>query len=163
MSGVQLAAPYLDTAADQLRFTLGLPPRDALAVAEVAVGGITVELRLLGASHQVFAGPVRETVACLPGEPGLLPGSVTEEIDGWTYRFTARIHRHGPREFAARAGLLRELHGRPEALCGVFPGAPDALTALLVRPREGGVAWRTWHTYPRTRQIVATHTRLEAR
>ncbi|NYI04548.1 DUF2617 family protein [Allostreptomyces psammosilenae] len=163
MSGIRLAAPYLDTGADQLSFALGLPAREALAVAEVRAGGLTVQLRLLGASHQVIAGPVCETVACLPGRPGWLPEAVNEEIGGWKYRFTARIDTYPPQEFGDRAQWLREgLDGRPDALCGIFPGSPDAVTALVVES-DAGVAWRTWHAYPQTRQIVTTHTRLEAR
>ncbi|UGY93929.1 DUF2617 family protein [Streptomyces gobiensis] len=162
MSPIPLAAPYLDTSADQLSFALGLPTQEALAVTEVEIAGLTLELRLLGASHQVFAGPIRETVACLPGVTGQLPSSVAEEIGDWAYQFTARIHQYAPQEFTERATQIRQrTAGRSDALCGVFPGSPDALTALAVQ-QDTGIAWRTWHTYPQTRQIVATHSRLEA-
>ncbi|MEE1930754.1 DUF2617 family protein [Streptomyces sp. TRM 70351] len=164
MSGIRLAAPYLDTSADQLSFTLDQPARPALAVRDVPAGETTVQLRLLGASHQVFAGPVRETVACLPGTAGGLPPAVEQEVEGWNYRFTARVLHYRRAEFADRVAALRErLEGRREALCGVFPGSPDAVTALAVERRGAALDWRTWHTYPQSRQIVATHTRLEAR
>nr|BAP34773.1 hypothetical protein [Streptomyces sp. ML694-90F3] len=194
MSGIPalaaLATPYQDTDADQLSFALGLPPLPALAVRDLTVGGIGVQLRLLGASHQVFAGPVTETVACLPGGAGGLP-ETAREIDGWTYRFSAEVRRHTREEFSHRvADVLRRTEAHPHALYGVFPGDPEAVTALVVDPvgavdpagpsgagdtagpgESGGPAalgapglsWQTWHTYPQSRRIVATRTRLEAR
>ncbi|WP_234320066.1 DUF2617 family protein [Streptomyces sp. SBT349] len=162
--GIRLAAPYLDTSADQLSFTLGLPPRPALATTRLELGGFAVELRLLGASHQVLAGPVAETLACLPGEPGGgPPEAVDREIDGWRYRFTSRVHHHPPGTFAAVAERLRRATaGRPGALCGVFPGSPGAVTALAARREADRLIWQTWHAYPQTGQIVETRTRLEA-
>jgi hypothetical protein len=38
----------------------------------------------------------------------------------------------------------------------VFPGSPDALTALWCRPLPGGVAWQTVHLYPHTGEAVET-------
>lgn len=163
MSGIRLAARYLDTSADELCFALGLPRHDALAVTETTVGGLRVELRLLGASHQVFAGPVRETVACLPGASRRLPPEVREELDGWSYHFTAHVTACAPDELTGRVRRLRaRTENRPGALCGVFPGGPDAVTALTVDDGPG-VGWRTWHTYPQTGHIVATRTRMERR
>lgn len=200
MSAVALHAPYRDTRPRDLSFALGLPALDALATAEVARPGLPrVELRLLGASHQVLAGPVRETVACLPDGAGALPARFDQHVDGWAYRFRARVRRHGPTEFAARVRRLRaELDGRADALFGAFPGAADAVTALAVRHPVGprrrspaapdaasraafgavpatasaaapaaavpatapatapGLGWRTWHSYPQSREIVET-------
>ncbi|QGV82048.1 DUF2617 family protein [Streptomyces ficellus] len=164
MSGIALTAPYLDTDADQLSFVLGRPAREALAVRDLTVGGLDVQLRLLGASHQVFAGPVGETVACLPGVEGGLPDTETRDFDGWHYAFAARVHTCAPGEFSARVARIRDLsEDHPRALHGVFPGSPDAVTALTVERETAGLSWRTWHTYPQSRRIVATHTRLEAR
>ncbi|MFF0451428.1 DUF2617 family protein [Streptomyces sp. NPDC004609] len=164
MSGIALTTPYLDTDADQLSFTLGRPPRDALAVRDLTVGGIDVQLRLLGASHQVFAGPVRETVACLPGVAGGLPDTAAQYADGWDYRFGARVQRFAAAEFSERVARIRSRSDEhPRALYGVFPGFAEAVTALTVDREHRGLSWRTWHTYPQSRQIVATHTRLEAR
>ncbi|MFG3496319.1 DUF2617 family protein [Streptomyces sp. NPDC047928] len=164
MTGIALATPYLDTDADQLSFTLGCPAREALAVRDLTVGGLDVRLSLLGASHQVFAGPVRETVACLPGVDACLPGTVTREFDGWDYHFSASVQHFDAAGFGARVARIRgRADEHPRALYGVFPGSPDALTALTVEPQGSGLSWRTWHTYPQSRQIVATHTRLEAR
>lgn len=164
MSGITLVTPYLDTDADQLSFALGHPAREALAVRDLTVGGLDVQLRLLGASHQVFAGPVRETVACLPDAEGGLPTTAERCFDDWTYRFSARVQHWPPGEFGARVARIRSVSEKhPRALYGVFPGSPEAVTALTVGREDTGLSWRTWHTYPQSRRIVATHTRLEAR
>ncbi|MFJ8148834.1 DUF2617 family protein [Streptomyces sp. NPDC096094] len=163
-----LQAPYLDTAADQLCFSLDLTERPALAEREVLVGGLTVRMRLLGASHQVFAGPVRETVACLPGAARGLPSRLTRQQAGWTYDFGATTARLDPPEFGPRvAGILDRAAAAEHGLCGVFPGSPQAVTAVVVETSDEasrtGLVWRTWHTYPQDGQIVSTRTRLEAR
>ncbi|GAA1916932.1 DUF2617 family protein [Streptomyces sodiiphilus] len=162
MSAVALAVPYLDTGAEQLAFALDLPAQPALAVTEADLGrGRTAELRLLGASHQVFAGPVRETVACLPGCHGPLPATVRSDVQGWGYTFSSEIRQYPPAEFSRRVARLRaDLAGRPGALCGVFPGSPDAVTGMCV---TAGAApgWRTWHAYPQEHRIVSTRTCLE--
>ncbi|MDT9683500.1 DUF2617 family protein [Streptomyces sp. TRM76323] len=164
MNGITLEAPYLDTDADQLSFALGHPVRDALAVRDLTVGGLAVQLRLLGASHQVCAGPVRETVACLPGARDGLPDTAAHDFDGWRYSFGARVDEHPASGFGAEVARIRDLaDAHPRSLYGIFPGSVDAVTALTVERDGTGLTWRTWHTYPRSRRIVATHTRLEAR
>ncbi|MER7726111.1 DUF2617 family protein [Streptomyces sp. NPDC096323] len=168
MHAVSLQAPYLDTAADQLCFSLDLTERPALAEHEVSVGGLAVRLRLLGASHQVFAGPVRETVACLPEAVRGLPATHTRRFAGWTYDFSATTACFGPGEFSDRvADALSRADEAEHSLCGVFPGSPEAVTAVVVEAcdeRSGaGLAWRTWHSYPQDGYIVSTHSRLEAR
>lgn len=156
-----LDTPYLDTRADALSFALGLPPLDALAVLPLERAGVRVELRLLGASHQVFAGPVSETVACLPGHPGPLPDGVSTALGGWSYDFTAGVLTHDcDAGFAAAVDALCErLADRRDALTGTFPGSPYAVTALALQ--ETDLGWRTWHAYPQTREIVVTRTVLE--
>lgn len=110
------------------------------------------------------AGPVRETVACLPGVQGGLPDAAAHDFDGWRYSFGARVTEHPGPAFAAEVARIRALaDAHPGALYGVFPGSADAVTALVVEHDGAGPAWRTWHTYPGSRRIVATHTRLEAR
>ncbi|REE95993.1 DUF2617 family protein [Thermomonospora umbrina] len=160
-----LDTPYLDTRADALTFALGLAPLDALAVLPVERDGLRVEMRLLGASHQVFVGPVSETVACLPGEPGPLPEGLRAEVAGWSYDFRADVRSHGTE--AGFAAAVRELCARlahrDDALTGTFPGSPHAVTALALEDTPGGrmLGWRTWHAYPQTREIVVTRTLLE--
>ncbi|SCE86058.1 DUF2617 family protein [Micromonospora mirobrigensis] len=157
---VTLHAPYVDTSAADLSLTLGGPERPALHVRELTLpGGPTLRLRLLGASHQVVCGDLTETVACLPGRPPALPTALHDEATG--YRFTAVVLRPPGDGLRARVAALRaDLAGDPYALVGVFPGDPDAVTALAVRPRmpDGSVAWRTWHAYPQTNELVLTET-----
>ena len=160
VSGIAFVAPYLDTDADQLSYTLGLPAREALAVSDVTVGGLTVQLRLPGASPQVFAGP-GETVACLPGMERGLPATATQELADWNYRFSARVQHLSTDESTEQVALLRSrVDGRPEARCGVFPGSSEAVTALAVEQQSTGLGWRI---SPHSCQIVAAHTWLEAR
>src|SRR4051812_50215599 len=83
-----LDVPYADTGAHMLSFALGLAPQDALAVLPVERGGLRIELRLLGASHQVLAGPVSETGACLPGS-GPLPRRLRRGPPSWADEFAA--------------------------------------------------------------------------
>ncbi|WP_328950831.1 DUF2617 family protein [Streptomyces sp. NBC_00184] len=168
MDAVSLDAPYLDTDADQLCFSLDLTERPALAERVVPLGGLDVRLRLLGASHQVFAGPVRETVACLRGAVRGLPGTCTRHLPGWDYEFGSTTRRLPPEEFSAEVAQVVGLAAATEhSLCGAFPGLPGAVTAVVVEavggPHGAGLVWRTWHTYPQNGQIVSTCSRLEAR
>jgi hypothetical protein len=165
-----LHTPYSDTRADALCFTLGLPPLDALATLSLVHAGVPVELRLLGASHQVIAGPVSETVACLPGRSGSLPGGLVQTVGDWSYEFTAEVRTHDPGRFeAAVDGIAELVRDRPDALIGTFPGSSYAVTSLLFEPAapgsataspDGAMGWRTWHAYPQTREIVITRSRM---
>ncbi|WDZ86138.1 DUF2617 family protein [Micromonospora cathayae] len=181
---VSLAAPYVDTSAGDLSLALGGPELPALHVLDLDLpGGARLRLRLLGASHQVLltdparpvaapahsgsvparpgAGPVpfTETVACLPGRRPDLPATVHEPASGYT--FTATVLRPEPGGLSSRVARLRaDLADDPYALVGVFPGDPDAVTALAVAPdpTAGAVRWRTWHAYPQTNELVLTET-----
>ena len=153
---ISIDAPYADTTAGDLSFALGLPEQPALHVLEIPAAGL--QLRLLGASHQVvLAGRCTETVACLPGRPPSLPAAL--DADG--YRFTAAVRRVDRAAMtAAVAGLRERLTGDPYALVGVFPGSPDAVTALHAEVGDGRVGWRTWHAYPQTGELVVTRTEV---
>ncbi|PZF86946.1 DUF2617 family protein [Micromonospora deserti] len=161
---VTLDAPYVDTSAADLSLALGDAERPALHVLDLALpGDVQLRLRLLGASHQVVlrapATTLTETVACLPGRPPELPGTLHDEAAG--YRFTATVLRPAGTGLSDRAAALRaELADEPYALVGVFPGDVDAVTALSVRadPPDGALAWRTWHAYPQTNELVLTET-----
>jgi hypothetical protein len=174
--------PYADTRAAALSFALGLPRLDALAVLPVTPPGDgrpPVELRLLGASHQVFVGTFSETVACLPGESEPVPALHRTSVDGWEYEFASETVAHDGDAAFRRAveDLCGALAGREDALTGTFPGSPYAVTALAVDPvdpvpaapelpaagphaRAALTGWRTWHAYPQTREIVMTRSRL---
>lgn len=157
---VALDTPYVDTRAADLSLALGGPERPALHVRELDLpGGVRLRLRLLGASHQVVCGELVETVACLPGRPPHLPEALYDENAG--YRFTATVLRPAGDGLRTRVAVLRaDLADDPYALVGVFPGDADAVTALAVRPDPpgGSVAWRTWHAYPQTNELVLTET-----
>ncbi|GAA4382283.1 DUF2617 family protein [Actinomadura sp. NPDC048032] len=160
-----LDTPYADARADGLSFALGLPPMDALAVLPVERAGLTVELRLLGASHQVIAGPLSETVACLPGRADPLPGHAAASVPGWAYDFAATTAAHSDGTAFARAveAVCARLADRGDALTGAFPGSPHAVTVLALEDtagQEAALGWRTWHAYPQTREIVMTRSRL---
>jgi hypothetical protein len=178
-----LDVPYADTRAAALSFALGLPRLDALAVLPVAPPDDRrprVELRLLGASHQVFVGTFSETVACLPGDSEPVPASHRTSADGWEYEFASETVAHGGDAAFRRAveDLRDLLSGRDDALTGTFPGSPYAVTALAVDPvpdlpdpvpdlpaagphaHAAPTGWRTWHAYPQTREIVMTRSRL---
>ncbi|MGS2613993.1 DUF2617 family protein [Micromonospora sp. LZ34] len=161
---VTLHAPYVDTSAADLSLALDDVERPALHVLDLDLpGGVRLRLRLLGASHQVVlrtpGAALTETVACLPGRPPELPGVVHDEATG--YRFTATVLRPAGGGLSERVAALRaDLADDPYALVGVFPGDPDAVTALSVRPGVpgGALGWRTWHAYPQTNELVLTET-----
>ncbi|GAB3151310.1 DUF2617 family protein [Micromonospora sonneratiae] len=188
---VTLDAPYADTSAADLSFALESAERPALYVLDLVLptttsadpagsqpsdpagsqpsgdDGVRLRLRLLGASHQVTVSASGldfvETVACLPGRQPDLPATVEDAATG--YRFTARVLRLNSAELAARSAALRqELADDPYALVGVFPGGPDAITALQAGVHAGaGIGWRTWHAYPQTGELVETETTVRMR
>jgi hypothetical protein len=139
---VTLDTPYADTTAADLRFALDLPELPALATLTLDTGPHRrLELRLLGASHQVVlhtpAGRLTETVACLPAAADGLPRRLVRP----DYAFRAEIRR-----------LRGTLNAR--ALAGEFPGSPDALTVIAAE----GTTWWTVHAYPQSGEIVRTRT-----
>ncbi|MFP3988944.1 DUF2617 family protein [Streptomyces sp. E11-3] len=163
-----LKTSYTDTRASDLAWALGREPLPALSVLDVELEGAHVQLRLLGASHQVLleqeVGTCSETVACIPGSSTPLPLGVAKRLADWEYEFAARVETLSPGSFAGRAQeLLALVADHPNGLAGVFPGSPDAFTAMLVQRHEGQVHWRTWHAYPQEGQLVATRTRVAAR
>jgi hypothetical protein len=143
---VALTAPYADVRAADLVLALNAARVPALETLRVDVGGITVELGLLGHSHQICVPGIVETVACVPGHPGDLPPA---HSDG-RYAFTATV---GPLDDGASA-IAAAVGADPYGLVGVFAG--DAFTALCAEAAGGGVRWETWHAYPQTRELVHT-------
>lgn len=163
-----LQTSYTDTRADDLAWALGREPLPALAALDLRLDDAKVQLRLLGASHQVLLeqdeGTCSETVACIPGSSTPLPLGVAKRVGDWEYEFAARVETMSRGNFAGRAQeLLALVADHPNGLAGIFPGSPHAFTALLVQRHEGQVHWRTWHAYPQEGQLVATRTRVGAR
>ncbi|CAL9452283.1 hypothetical protein SUDANB121_02482 [Nocardiopsis dassonvillei] len=167
---VGISAPFVDTRADDLVWTLDHPLVDPLAVRSLRVGGTGVELRVLGASHQVAVaaagGGLVETVACLPGVDGALPGSA--EHPAGRYRFDSRVETLARTELARRVERLhREVADDPGGLLVAFPGDPLAVTALHLSldgacDHGGPLHWRTWHVYPQSGELVTTHSTVSA-
>ncbi|WP_329457062.1 DUF2617 family protein [Streptomyces sp. NBC_01497] len=163
-----LNTAYTDTRAADLAWALGRGPLPALATLDLDLSGARLELRLLGASHQVLleedGGACSETVACIPGSSTPLPLGVSERIGDWEYEFAARVEHLSQGQFAGRAQeLLALVADHPNGLAGTFPGSPYAFTALLAQRDEGSVRWRTWHAYPQEGQLVVTRTRVGVR
>ncbi|MFT9789924.1 DUF2617 family protein [Streptomyces rhizosphaericola] len=163
-----LQTAYSDTRAADLAWTLGREPLPALAVLDLRLGGAELQLRLLGASHQVLLqeehGVCSETVACMPGSSTPLPLGVAKRLGDWEYEFAARVETLTQGQFAGRAQeLLALVSDHPHGLAGTFPGSPYAFTAMLAQRVEGQVRWRTWHAYPQEGQLVVTRTRVGVR
>ncbi|TDE16009.1 DUF2617 family protein [Jiangella asiatica] len=161
-----LDVPYVDTRAADLAWTLKHPLVPALALTSVPLAsGGTLELRVLGASHQVVVrepgGVVVETVACLPGEPAYLPGDVRRRPGGWHYHFRAEVEELPAAGVRERVRDLRALACDGAAVVAAFPADPDAVTAMrLTRAETGRLGWATWHAYPGAGQLVTTRTEL---
>ncbi|HEY9374936.1 DUF2617 family protein [Streptomyces sp.] len=163
-----LKTSYTDTRAADLAWALGREPLPALAVLDLELTGAKLQLRLLGASHQVLLeeeqGTCSETVACMPGSSTPLPLGVSKRVGEWEYEFAARVETLNQGSFAGRAQeLLALVADHPNGLAGTFPGSPHAFTAMLAHREEGQVRWRTWHAYPQEGQLVVTRTRIGAR
>ncbi|MGW3262744.1 DUF2617 family protein [Streptomyces sp. NPDC001056] len=163
-----LNTSYTDTRAADLAWALGREPLPALATLDLELTGAKLQLRLLGASHQVLLeeerGLCSETVACIPGSSTPLPLGVAKRVGAWEYEFAARVEMLTPGSFAGRAQeLLALVSEHPHGLAGVFPGSPHAFTAMLAQRHDDHVHWRTWHAYPQDGQLVATRTRVGAR
>jgi len=154
-----LAVPFADVAAASLRHALDLPAQPALAVRRLSLAGRRLELRLLGASHQVLVNDgggvtCSETVACTA--PGI---DLPQAVETGAYRFRARVRRMTRTALDVEVSDLREsLADDPLALLGVFPGHPSSVTAVLAEP--DGLGWRTWHAYPQAGELVVTATRI---
>ncbi|MEC4016425.1 DUF2617 family protein [Streptomyces sp. H27-D2] len=163
-----LTTAYTDTRAADLAWCLDKEPLPALAVRDLQLGDARVQLRLLGASHQVILeeenGRCSETVACMPGSSTPLPLGVSTRIGEWEYEFAAHVETLSRGSFAGRAQeLLALVAEHPHGLAGRFPGSPHAFTALLAQWYDGQVRWRTWHAYPQEGRLVSTRTRLGVR
>ncbi|WP_418958247.1 DUF2617 family protein [Streptomyces tritici] len=163
-----LKTTYTDTCAADLAWALGREPLPALAVLDLELTGAKLQLRLLGASHQVLLedeqGNCSETVACMPGSSTPLPLGVSKRVGEWEYEFAARVENLSQGSFAGRAQeLLALVADHPNGLAGMFPGSPYAFTAMLAQKHDGQVRWRTWHAYPEEGQLVVTRTRIGAR
>jgi hypothetical protein len=162
-----LKTAYTDTRAADLAWALGREPVPALAVLDLDLAGAELQLRLLGASHQVILKKegiiCSETVACIPGSSTPLPLGVSKRLGEWEYEFAACVETLSRNSFAGRAQeLLALVADHPNGLAGTFPGDPNAFTAMLAQRDGSHVRWRTWHAYPQEGRLVVTRTRVGA-
>jgi len=132
----------------------------------VTVDGAVLQLAVLGASHQVEArlpgAPACvESVTCQGLGLTPMPGAAECDLGPLHYRFSSLVESLDEEAFTSRVGALRlRLASDSRALIASFPGHPDALTGLVAQGSPRGVAWRTWHAYPLTGELVRTSTRL---
>lgn len=150
--------PYRDVRATDLSWALDAPDEPALHRQVHTVGPLSVEVRILGASHQIIVWKdgrelCRETVACRDGAAGPLPAAAERVLDaGFRYEIRCEVRRVGTDDFASWAKALRGYADTVEgSTIALFPDVPDAITAAVVEPLPSsldGVLWRTWHTYP---------------
>lgn len=146
---------FADSRAADLSLAYGLRPLPALGTHTVTLAGLTLELRVLGASHQVVLGDWSETVACLPDRPGALPARDEQVVGDYLVTFEATVDR--PTDFAAEVSrIVADCSADPSSLVAEFPGSPLAVTALSARAVDGGAAWQTWHAYPQAGELVWT-------
>jgi hypothetical protein len=162
----RLAVPFVDARASALSWWLGDDAPPSLATLVLAGASGTLELRLLGASHHVVAtaGGARcpEVVACGAAATGL-PDRHDGAVGPARYRFASATTTYAPAGLARLARDLRRRADRaPDALVGVFPGSPHALTVLTGREVPRGWAWSSWHVYPEAGEVVRTRSRLSA-
>ncbi|GAB3346764.1 DUF2617 family protein [Modestobacter lapidis] len=155
-----------DVAADALGLLLDAPAPEPLAelVLRDGRGGVLV-LGVLGASHVVTATTpghrLTEQVSCDAVAAGgqRLPASARSG----GYEMSATITSLPAADLDASAARLRaRARSGADWLCGTFPGASSALTALTAGPLpSGGWTWSTWHLYPgpQTGDLVATTSR----
>lgn len=168
-----LSVPYKDVRASELSWSLEAPDQPPLHARRHPVGALDVEVRILGASHQVLVRVgerliCRETVACREPAPDPLPIAIERELDdGYHYEVRCEVRAVSAAAFSAWVLALHDYAGAlVDATVAVFPATPDAVTAVVVEPlpvRLHGVLWRTWHTYPHSGgggDVVATRTVL---
>lgn len=158
----ELTAPYADVSAADLVLELDAAPAVPLEALTLELAGFTLELRLLGHSHQAVvtaAGgfALSETVSCRPAEPGHLPAARALRRDGHAYAFEAEVV---PLEEVDGDGLATAVAVDPQGLVGDFAGAEGAFTALraaaIDEPNVIGVRWESWHAYPQSGELVRT-------
>ena len=105
-----------------------------------------------------------EVVACLPETDGSLPERLSSTGPGGDYSFSSRRIVLGRDVHERRSTtLLAQFSSEPQALVGLFPGLPNAFTAIRCRASATTLLWESWHSYPQTRELVQTASVLRRR
>jgi hypothetical protein len=146
-----LAVEPLDVSADALGLLLNAPAPATLAELRLADGdGGELVLGVLSASHVVTATRpghrLTEHVSCDALAAGGTCLPAVQEHDG--YRLTTCTRNLPAAALSGLAARLRAAAVGDGWLCGAFPGADTALTALRGEAVSGGWRWQTWHLYP---------------
>ncbi len=145
-----LAVEPLDVSADALGLLLDAPAPAALAELRLADDGGELVLGVLSASHVVTATRpghrVTEQVSCDALTAGGTALPARQDRDG--YRLTTSTSTVPATALAELAARLRTEAVGAGWLCGAFPSADTALTALRGEAVPGGWRWETWHLYP---------------
>ena len=153
-----------DVAADALGLLLHAPAPAALA--EISLrdgrGGLLI-LGVLGASHVVTAmlpgHHLTEQVSCDAVGAGGQELPQRAQLGGYQLvTVTREVPRAALEETAARLRGLAE--SSDSWLCGTFPGAGSAMTAMTANSLPaGGWAWESWHLYPGEKRCSIVTTR----
>lgn len=146
-------APFVDTSPADLTFTTESPLLPALAVK--AIGAL--EMRILGASHQIRIGQWIETLACLPDDRPSLPTTASEP--GYTFRSVTTAY--APTELARTVQTITAEAEAAHGLTVTFQGDPLALTCITAEEHADHHEWTTWHVYPQSGEIVTTQSTKE--
>lgn len=145
--------PFVDTTPGDLTHSLVRDPLPALATKRVG----PLELRVLGASHQVTNGHWVETVACTQGQAEKLPKAI--QTSGYT--FASQVTRHDREALTQRVRQVQTATAQhPGGIVVAFAGDPLALTAIQAHADKNMTQWETWHVYPNTGEVVHTHSTL---
>jgi Protein of unknown function DUF2617 len=155
-----------DVAADALGLLLHAPAPAALAELTLCDGrGGLLTLGVLGASHVVTAmlpgHDFTEEVSCDAVEAGGQQLPQHAQLGG--YQLVTETRKVPRAEFDEVAARLRDLAERSDSwLCGTFPGASSAMTAMTAGVlRTSGWTWESWHLYPSVKggSIVTTRSK----
>lgn len=153
-----------DVAAEALGLLLHAPAPPALAEITLRDGRIgLLTLGVLGASHVVTAirpgHHLTEQVSCDALEAG--GQRLPRHTQRGGYQLTAATRQVPRAELKEIATRLLDLAERSDTwLCGTFPGASSAITAMTARALPaGGWHWESWHLYPGTHTSSVVRTR----
>ncbi|MBW8805194.1 MAG: DUF2617 family protein [Catenulisporales bacterium] len=134
-----MSVPYRDVHASELSWSLEAPDQPPLHTSRHLVGPLDLEVRILGASHQILvrAGDrliCRETIACRQPAPEPLPVVMERELgDGFHYEVRCEVRALDARLHGV---LWRTWHTYPHAAGG---GDVVATRTVLHRaPPSGG-------------------------
>ena len=159
----QIDTPFRDAAASDLRLALGDAPGTPLAVLPITFGAVTLDLRVLDASHsvQVDAGTtqISEVVGALPREVGsALPRFERRELPGAIYTISSVIR---PYDVSAVEREVDAVAANPFGIVAELSGEPGGVTAIVAGTGVlRTVWWRTLHAYPKAGETVETTSRV---